>query len=103
MLLSPFGNLSHILLSSIALYYASRWKPTVSPVKKANKFDLPGPETDEHGNVIGDNNFPIAMIDYLNKELSSTSYKQQKLPAAYGALKKQGFKFINYEERLPGE
>ena len=43
------------------------------------------------------------MIDDLNKELSSTSYKQQKLPAAYGALRKQGFKFINYEERLPGE
>ena len=98
MLLSPFGNLSHILLSTIALYYASRWKPTVSPVKKANKFNLPGPETDEH-NVIGDNNIPIAMIDYPNKELSSTSYKQQKLPAAYEALRKQGFKFINYEER----
>jgi hypothetical protein len=68
-------------------------------VKKANKFDLPGPETDEHGNVIGDNNIPIAMIDDPNKELSSTSYKQQKLPAAYEALRKQGFKFINYEER----
>jgi hypothetical protein len=49
--------------------------------------------------VIGDNTIPIAMIDNPNKELSSTSYKQQKLPAAYEALKKQGFKFINYEER----
>jgi hypothetical protein len=42
---------------------------------------------------------PIAMIDEPNRELSSNSYKQQKLTAAYEALKKQGFKFINYEER----
>ena len=73
--------------------------PNQQPVKKSSKFDLPGPETDEHGNVIGDKNIPIAMIDELNKELSSTSYKQQKLPAAYEALKKSGFNFTSYEER----
>jgi hypothetical protein len=73
--------------------------PTQTPVKKANKFDLPGPETDEHGNVVGDKNIPIAIIDEPNKELSSTSYQQQKLPAAYEALKKSGFKFTTYEER----
>jgi hypothetical protein len=39
------------------------------------------------------------MIDDPNKNVSSTSYKQEKPPAAYEALKKQGFKFINYEER----
>jgi hypothetical protein len=39
------------------------------------------------------------MIDEPNKELSPTSYKQQKLPAAYEALKKSGFKFTTYEER----
>ena len=42
---------------------------------------------------------PIVMMDDVNKELSSTSYKNQKLTAAYDALRKQGFKFINYEER----
>jgi hypothetical protein len=66
---------------------------------RRHKFELPGPETDEHGNVVGDKNIPIAMIDEPNKELSSTSYKQQKLPAAYEALMKSGFKFTTYEER----
>jgi hypothetical protein len=73
--------------------------PKQQPVKKSSKFDLPGPETDEHGNVIGDKNIPIAMIDEPNRELSSTSYKSQKLPAAYEALKKSGFKFTSYQER----
>jgi hypothetical protein len=37
--------------------------PNQTPVKKADKFDLPGPETDSHGNIIGDNDIPIAIID----------------------------------------
>jgi hypothetical protein len=73
--------------------------PNQTPVKKADRFDLPGPATDEHGNITGDRNIPIVMIDDPNKELSSTSYKQQKLPAAYEALKKSGFNFKSYEER----
>jgi hypothetical protein len=68
--------------------------PNQALVKKANKFDLPGPETDEHGNVVGNKNIPISIIDEPN-----TSYKQQKLPAAYAALSRQGFKWITYEER----
>jgi hypothetical protein len=49
--------------------------------------------------VIGDNDIPIAVIDDPNKGVSSTTYKQQKLPAAYEALKKSGFNFTSYEER----
>jgi hypothetical protein len=37
--------------------------PNQQPVKKSSKFDLPGPPTDSHGNVIGDNDIPIAVID----------------------------------------
>jgi hypothetical protein len=73
--------------------------PKQQPVKKQSKFDLPGPETDEHGNVIGDNNIPIAVIDDPNKQLSSTIYKQQKLSPSFEALGRQGFKWITYEER----
>ena len=69
------------------------------PVKKQSKFDLPGPETDDHGNVIGDNNIPIAMIDDPNKQLSSTTYKKQKLSPLFRMLEKQGFKITSYEER----
>ena len=63
-------------------------------VKKANRFEVPD---GSDPNV--DKSPPIVMMDDVNKELSSTSYKQQKLPAAYEALKKSGFKFTSYEER----
>jgi hypothetical protein len=72
--------------------------PKQQPVKKQSKFDLPGPPTDSHGNIIGNNDIPIAVIDDINK-VSSTTYKKQKLTAAYEALQKQGFNFTNYEER----
>ena len=73
--------------------------PNQQEVKKSSKFDLPGPPTDSQGNVIGDNDIPIAVIDDVNKELSSTTYKKQKLPAAYEALRRQGFRWTSYEER----
>ena len=44
--------------------------PNQTPVKKADKFDLPGPATDEHGNIVGDKDIPIAMLD--TPEPSST-------------------------------
>lgn len=71
--------------------------PTRQSVKKSSKFDLPGPPTDSHGNVIGDNDIPIAMLD--TPEASATTYKQKKLPAAYEALRRHGFRFSTYEER----
>jgi hypothetical protein len=73
--------------------------PNQQPVKKSSKFDLPGPPTDSHGNVIGENDIPIAVIDDVNKDVSSTSYKRQKLPVAYEALRKAGFTWTSYEER----
>jgi hypothetical protein len=69
--------------------------PTLQSVKKSSKFDLPGPNTDEHGNVIGDNDIPIAVIDDRNKNVSSTTFKKQKLPPAYEALSKHGFRWTS--------
>jgi hypothetical protein len=73
--------------------------PKQQPVKKSSKFDLPGPPTDEHGNIIGDNTIPIAVVDDPNKEVSETTYKKQNLPAAYEALRRHGFYWKSYEER----
>ena len=70
--------------------------PREQPVKKADKFDLPGPATDSRGNVLGDIDIPIVMMD--SPEPSSTSLKQ-KLPAAYEALGRHGFKWLTYEEK----
>jgi hypothetical protein len=54
--------------------------PKQQPVKKSSKFDLPGPPTDSHGNVIGDNDIPIAVIDDFNKisPLLHTNNKRNK-------------------------
>ena len=73
--------------------------PRQQPVKKSSRFDLPGPPTDSHGNVIGDNDIPIAVIDDVNNELSSTTYKQQKLSPSFKALEKHGFRITSYVER----
>jgi hypothetical protein len=70
--------------------------PNQQPVKKAHRFDLPGPATDEHGNILGDIDVPIVMMD--NPEPSSTNYKQKKLTAPYEALGRHGFKWLTYEE-----
>jgi hypothetical protein len=72
--------------------------PNQQPVKKSNRFETPGPNTDVHGNVIGDKTIPIAILDDNLKEVSATAYKQVKLPAAYEALRKSGFNWITYEE-----
>jgi hypothetical protein len=64
--------------------------PTQQPVKKSSKFDLPGPPTDSHGNVIGNNDIPIAVIDDPNKDVSSTTYKEQKLRQHMKPSRNQG-------------
>jgi hypothetical protein len=73
--------------------------PTQQPVKKQSKFDLPGPPTDSHGNIVGDNDIPIAVIDDVNKEVSATTYKQQKLSPSFEMLKRSGFKITSYDEK----
>ena len=72
----------YICIKCNILYY-----PNQQLLKKADKFDLPGPDTDSQGNVTGNNTIPIAMIDNPNSELSSTIYRQLKIPEAYKALK----------------
>ena len=73
--------------------------PKLQAVKKQSKFDLPGPPTDSHGNVTGDNDIPIATIDSLReREPSTTSYKP-KLSPLFKALEAQGFKITSYEEK----
>jgi hypothetical protein len=73
--------------------------PNQQPVKKSNRFETPGPDTDSHGNIIGDKTIPIAVLEDIRTEVHSTSYKQQKLPSAYEALKKAGFRWLTYEEK----
>jgi hypothetical protein len=72
--------------------------PILQQIKRPSKFDLSGPPTDSRGNVIGDNDIPIAVIDDVNKDVSTTSYKRQRLLPLFKALEKQGFRITSYEE-----
>ena len=66
--------------------------PNNQLVKKANRFEVPDGSDPNQDRVP-----PIVMMDDVKE--SSTLYKNQKLTAAYEALRKQGFNFTNYEER----
>jgi hypothetical protein len=39
------------------------------------------------------------VIDDVNKDVSATTYKRQKLSLLFKALEAQGFKITSYEER----
>lgn len=74
--------------------------PNNEIVKKANNFETPGPETDSHGNIIGDNGPIISMLDNTPDKPSSTAYYgQQKLSASFEVLKRHGFRITSYEEK----
>ena len=64
--------------------------------KKEATFDLPGPETDLHGSIIGDSGPLITTLDHPNKQATITTYKKPKLPEVFKALEKAGFKFTGY-------
>jgi hypothetical protein len=63
-------------------------------VKRANKFSTPGPETDRHGNIIGDKMPLVSMIED-NPKLSST-YEKQKLPKSFEEMQRHGLKITSY-------
>jgi hypothetical protein len=69
--------------------------PRQTPVKKANRFETPGPDTNEHGDVVGDKTIPVTTMDV--QQLSSTSYTHIDIPKAYRAMK--GYTWTSFEER----
>jgi hypothetical protein len=67
--------------------------PTNLPIKKSSKLDLLGPPTDSHGgNMIGDSDIPIAVMDDPNQDVSSTSCKRQRVSPLFKSLEAQGFR-----------
>ena len=48
---------------------------------------------------MSENDVPIAVKDDVNKDVSSTSYKRQKLSPLFKSLEAQGFEITSYEER----
>jgi hypothetical protein len=63
-------------------------------VKRANKFETPGPNTDIHGNITGDKR-PIVSMVKDNPKLSS-SYRKPKLPRSFEEMQRHGVKITSY-------
>jgi hypothetical protein len=63
-------------------------------VRRANKFDTPGPKTDAHGNIMGSEAPLFAMVDD-DPKLSST-YGKQKLPRLFKEMQKHGLRITSY-------
>jgi hypothetical protein len=57
-------------------------------VKWANRFETPGPDTDIHGNIIGDK-VPIVSMVGNDPKLSST-YRKPKLPRSSEEMQRHG-------------
>ena len=68
--------------------------PAKEKVKWPNKIITPGPETDIHGNIIGEK-MPLVSIDNDNVEPSS-SYKKPKLPRSFEEIERHGLKITSY-------
>jgi hypothetical protein len=55
-------------------------------VKRANKFETPGPNTDIHGNITGDKAPLVGMVNY----------GKQKLPKSFEEMQRHGVKITSY-------
>jgi hypothetical protein len=69
-------------------------------VKRANKFETPGPMTDKHGNITGNKKPLVAMVDD-----SATEVRQKKsvFPRSLETLKRTGVKITNFQSSVDNE
>ena len=54
----------------------------------------PGPEIDQHGNIIGDKTPLLSIVD--NDREPSSSYKNPKLPPSFKEMERHGLRITNY-------
>jgi hypothetical protein len=75
--------------------------PTKEKVRRANKFDTPGPATDEHGNITGSKAPLFAMVN-SPANLSSSS-KKPVFPRSFEMLKRMGVNIIGFSSTVDNE
>jgi hypothetical protein len=67
-------------------------------VKRANKFDTPGPLTDAHGNITGDKTPIVAMVD------DTPNTNKSRLPPSIKALKERiGITITDFNSTVDNE
>ena len=68
-------------------------------VKRANKFETPGPLTDNHGNIIGDRRPIVSMID----NTPNLSPKKSIFPRSFEMLKRPGVNITGFSSTVDDE
>jgi hypothetical protein len=63
-------------------------------VKRANKFETPGPNTDIHGNITGEKRPILSIVE--DKKEPSSSYSNPKLPRSFQEMERHGLKITSY-------
>jgi hypothetical protein len=63
-------------------------------VKRANKFETPGPNTDIHGNITGEKRPILSIVE--DKKEPSSSYSNPKLPGSFQEMERHGLKITSY-------
>ena len=87
-------------------WYCSRCNVSHFPnkgerVKRANKFETPGPLTDNHGNIIGDRRPIVAMIN--NSAATNIKPKKTVLPRSIEGLMRPGVKITSFSSTVDNE
>ncbi|MFZ0344619.1 MAG: hypothetical protein WAL24_05630 [Nitrososphaeraceae archaeon] len=65
-------------------------------VKRANKFETPGPNTDIHGNITGDKRPIVSMVD----NIPNLSPKKAIFPRSLEMLKRTGVNIMSYSSTV---
>jgi hypothetical protein len=70
-------------------------------VKRANRFETPGPLTDSHGNIIGDKRPLVAMVD--NSDPNNIRPKKSVFPRSFETLKRPGVNITSFSSTVDNE
>jgi len=68
-------------------------------VKRANKFETPGPNTDIHGNITGEKRPIVSMID----NTPNLSPKKSIFPRSFETLKRPGVNITSFSSTIDDE
>jgi hypothetical protein len=68
-------------------------------VKRANRFETPGPNTDIHGNITGEKRPIVSMID----NTPNLSPKKSVFPRSLETLKRPGVNITSFSSSVDGE
>jgi hypothetical protein len=70
-------------------------------VKRANKFETPGPNTDIHGNITGEKRPIVSMVD--NSAATNIRTKKSVFPRSFETLKRPGVNITSFSSSVDNE